>query len=371
LSRDFLQRQRLGAEAAFFVSSTLVMLVHVLAGHPVMGLAFSRVAGQVVTVVVIMWLAPEKYWPGFDWQEAKALLAFGLPLAASNLLTIAIANVDFVVVGRLLHAQELGYYNLAFNISSWPVSIFSAVLISVTLPTLARVKDSALELARHLEAGMSAVVAASFPVCALFVALAGPLIDVVYGVRWHQAWKALVVLAFFGAARTILTLFSDLAIALGLTRWLFAIQFVWVAVLVPVMTFGVQRWGIMGAGLAHASVVILLVIPMYVLLVRSRTKVPLGWLRRSCSRPLLAAIGAGVVAYAWSHLVSNGVVQVVGGIVFGLLVYVLLAADWLRRVKRTLVSMYWHTNTQARDEVATATDSSMGDHSLKPEGSVG
>jgi len=152
MSRDFMQRQRFITDAAFFVVSTMTMLALVLSGHAVMGLACSQVAGHVVSITMLMWMAPEKYWPAFCRTEARRLLGFGLPLAGSNLLTIAIANVDFIVVGHWLGAQKLAYYNLAFSIIGWPVTIFSAVLISVTLPTLSRVRHDSAELVRHVRA---------------------------------------------------------------------------------------------------------------------------------------------------------------------------------------------------------------------------
>lgn len=341
MSRDFMQRQRFLVDAVFFVSATVVMLALVLMGHPVMGLAISRVAGQLTTLVMMLWMTPERYWPGFSWTEAKPLLTFGLPLAGSLLVTLGIANVDFIVVGHSLGARQLGYYNLAFNISGWPVTIFSAVLISVTLPTLSRVRESAADLTRHLHAGLSAVTAASFPVCALLAALASPLIDTVYGHRWHPAWKALVVLAIFGAARTVLTLFSDLTIALGLTRRLLAIQLVWLLTLTPMMVYCVDRWGIFGAGIAHAVVVVFLVIPMYLITVRRGTPLKLGWIKDAMTRPLVASVVAAGAAYCGTLLVSNEVWQVLLGLLLGLITYGLLAGTWLRRLMRTLREMYW------------------------------
>lgn len=347
LNREFMQRRRFAVDASFFLTSTAVMLVLVLLGHPVMGLAISQVAGQLVTVIMITVMAPERYWPGFRWSEAKALLSFGLPLAASNMLMLVITNVDFIVVGHQLGARQLGFYNLAFGISGWPVTIFSAVLISVTLPTLSRVRNSPSELTDHLRAGLSAVTAVSFPVCALCAALAGPLIGMVYGTRWHPAWTALIVLSVFGAARTVLTLFSDLAVALGITRRLMCVQLVWLAALIPTMVFCVGRWGIAGAGIAHAVVVVPLVIPLYVLIVRRRTTITASTVCGALVRPLVSSLGAAGVAYAASLAVSGALPKLVLGLLLGVLTYWLLARRWLIKVRRDLHQRYWSSGAPA------------------------
>jgi lipopolysaccharide exporter len=341
MSRDFMQRQQFIADASFFLVSTVTMLVLVLRGHAVMGLVWSQVAGHIVSISLLMRMAPERHWPGWRRREAAHLLAFGLPLAGSTVITMAIENVDFIVVGHLLGAQKLGYYNLAFSIAGWPVTIFGAVLISVTLPTLSRARHDPRELTRHVRAGLSAVVAASFPVCALMSALAGPLINVVYGPRWHAAWSALIVLSIFGAARTILRLFSDLAIALGQTRRLFYVQLAWLGSLVPVMFICVTRWGIFGAGIAHALIVTLVVLPMYLATLHRKTPVPLGALRSSLMHPFAASLLGGVAAYAAASLVDGDVWKLLLGLAAGLLGYSLLAGRWLVRVGGTLRAMYW------------------------------
>lgn len=358
LVRDYLLGRQFVADAGFFIASTAVLLILVSFGYSVMALAISRVAGQFVTVALMFFMAPERYRPGFDWSEAKHLFAFGLPLAGSNLVNLAILNVDFIIIGRLLHARQLGYYNLAFNISGWPVSVFSAILIGVTLPTLSRVRTKPAELTRHMRAGMSAVAAAAFPVCALLIAVSGPLIDVVYGKRWHAAWTALAVLAVFGAARTVVQLFTDLTIALGLTRRLLVVQLTWLALLIPAMWFGVHRWGIAGAGIAHAAVVALAVIPMYVVSVRRGTALSLDWMRGSLLLPLAAAVAAGVIARGASLLPSDAVLQLLCGVAAGVAAYAIIAGPWLRRLARVLRAMYWHDESRAVEaEGANSSDS--------------
>jgi lipopolysaccharide exporter len=345
MSRDFMQRQRFITDAAFFVVSTVTMLAVVQSGHAVMGLAWSQVAGHVVSIALLMWMAPEKHWPGLRWSEARRLLRFGLPLAGSNLAGIAVAYVDFIVVGHWLGPQKLAYYNLAFSIVGWPVTIFSAVLISVTLPTLSRVRHDSAEVNRHLRAGLSAVVAGSFPAYALLCALSGALIDVVYGPRWHAAWSALVVLGIFGATRTVLLMFTDLAVALGLTRRLLYIQLTWLGCLVPTMIVCVTKWGILGAGIAHALVVTLVVLPMYLATLRWRTPVPLASLRFVLGRPFVGSIAAAAAAYGGASLVVGDVSKLLVGLSCGLVAYMLLAGPWMLRVARLLRAMYWRDHS--------------------------
>ena len=341
MSRDFMQRQRFIVDSTDLVSSTAVMLVFIGLGHPVIGLALGRVAGQLCVLIAAHIMSPEHYRPGFDVSVVRELLRFGAPLTGSRMIALIIANIDFIIVGHLLGAQQLGYYNLAFNIAGWPLTVFGGILMSVTAPVLSRVRNSPGELSKHLKAGLSGITAASFFVCALLCGLAAPIVDTVYGQRWHEAWGPLVVLSLFGAAQTVLIMFWDLLMSLGMTRRLLAIQIVWIICLAPAMYFGVHAWHIAGAGQAHAVVVLGVVLPAYLITVRSRTPVELKWFWRSVAVPLPAAVVCGVAAFGASRLVDSPYLQLLLGLVAGTSVYALLAGRWLLRVWRELREMYW------------------------------
>ncbi len=372
LSRDYMQRQQLIADAAFLVVSTAVLLIFVRAGHPLMGLAFSRVAGQLVSVVIRVRCAPERYWPRFNWHEAKHLLSFGLPLVMSNAVILATSNIDTFVITRAHGEALLGLYNLAFNISGWPLNIFSAILMSVTLPTLSRVRDDPDQLRIHLRAGLAAVAAAAFPVFALFAAVPGPLISTIYGSRWAPASTALVVLGLFGATQVVLVLFSDLIITLGMTRRLLAIRLAWMVALAPTMYFCVHRWGIAGAGVAHALVVLVVVTPLFLITVHRHGRVGLAWIGVSLTRPAIAAAAGGLAAFGVASMFDNSALRLITGVATGLAVYVIVGGRWLRRLVTELRAMYWtHTPEElAAKQVAEVSSTTVGDGTLAHGGTT-
>ena len=53
----------------------------------------------------------------------RSVLRFGVPLVASSFLGFLIGNVDYITIGRLLGAESLGMYYLAYNVGSWPYII--------------------------------------------------------------------------------------------------------------------------------------------------------------------------------------------------------------------------------------------------------
>lgn len=350
LARDFRQGRKMITDVGSFVVANGLLLVLAVQGHGVMALAWSRVAGQVVSAVLIFVVSTHHYRPGFDPREARRLLRFGLPLAGANVAGFTLANVDFMVIGRLSGALQLGYYNLAFTVSSWPPNVFTVILYSVTLPALARVKGGLSEIVRHVSAALSALCAASFPVTTACVVLAHPLVTLVYGKRWAPAAGILAVLAIFGSVRVIISLFSDVLVALDKTKRLFHLQLVWLGVLTPVMVAGVLWNDGIGAGVAQVAVALLIVTPIYLVVLVRTCGLPLAALVKPAGYPLIAAVVAGTVAHLAAAEMDSPVAQLGVGLIVLLIVYVLILGRWLLRLKRELTGLYGRQPEAAPEE---------------------
>src|ERR1700722_10216306 len=126
INREFMQGRRLVVEAAGFVVTTAVTLLLAFAHLGAISFAWGNVAGNVVTLIGATIAAPFLVLPGWDLRRGRELLKFGMPLAGASLLVLGALNVDTGIVSAPLGPAALGFYQLAFNISSWPVQSISA-----------------------------------------------------------------------------------------------------------------------------------------------------------------------------------------------------------------------------------------------------
>src|SRR4051794_24693959 len=107
LTREFRQDKRFLADFANFAASTAILLALAATGVGALALAWSRVAGQGVSTLVLFRLSPSRFLPGFDRRIARDVVSFGLPLVGAAFLGFLIGNVDYIVVGRVLGAERL------------------------------------------------------------------------------------------------------------------------------------------------------------------------------------------------------------------------------------------------------------------------
>ena len=327
LLRRFEQKKLFLISAIDFALGTAVTLTFLFAGWGVMALAIGRVTAQCVTLVLQFVLARVRPRFGINRRVVRPVLAFGLPIAGANLLSWALLNIDTVVISRIAGPVALGFYVLAFNISSWPMSALGQIVRAVALPAFSRTaltrSDPSLSVATAL------TWAIALPAGAFLALLSGPLITFVYGERWAAAAPVLAALGVFGALRAGFDLFAAYLLARGASRPVLWIQVIWFVLLVPATVLGTMWWGIFGAGLAHVAVAVVVVLPAY-LIAAARAGADVRAVLRTSWQPIAAMVPTGVVAYLAASQFSGGWSLLAGGLSGGA-VYAAIMYRWVRR----------------------------------------
>jgi PST family polysaccharide transporter len=261
LSRRFLQARRFVADLSNFALATTVTIILAIADRGAMSLAIGRIAGGIVGMVLIWVFSPIRFGPGWDREQARELVRFGLPLAGASLLVLMLLNIDYIIVGKTLGPVELGFYLMAFNLSSWPVNMFAEAARRVSFAGFSRLAHRPADFGRTFQRGIGLLGAATVPVCALLAGYARPLVEVLYGERWLPAASALEILAVLGLVRVVYFIGYDALVALGRSRSLIAMQLGWLVLLIPALIVGARSGGIRGVSVGHVVVAVLAVIP--------------------------------------------------------------------------------------------------------------
>ncbi len=312
LRREFRMDRIFLADFANLAVSSAVVIVLALQGLGALALAWSWVAGQLATTLILLAYRAGRYLPGWKPAEARRLLEFGLPIVGSNLLALIVLNVDYIVVGHVLGARALGLYMLAFNISGWASNVFGAVIRSVSLPTFARLRLEGADMPEQFLKALRLVTGVTVPVCLIIGGLARPAVAAIYGPKWLPAASALVGLSVLGAGRILIELAGDYLVTLGRTRSVFFALIPWLAALATTLILVARPYGIAGVGAGQAVVVVGIVGPVYAVLLRS-TGVRIWTTLRALGPGVAWALAAAVTA----HLVASAVGSPFGGALVG------------------------------------------------------
>jgi O-antigen/teichoic acid export membrane protein len=325
LDRSFRQDRRMIADQVNGWLGALVSIGLAWAGLGAMSLAVGRITGAVAAAVLYIAFSPEPLRFGFDRTRARALLRYGTPLAGSTVVVFAVTNVDQLVVGHVLGATALGFYVLALNLATWPVTMFSLPVRNVAPAAFSRLQHDHQAMRTAFVSAAALLCAVALPVCLVIGGSAKPLIMFAYGARWLPASRVLLWLSVLAALTIFFQLTYDYFVVLARTRVVFTVQLGWLLALLPALIAGAHLDGIVGVGVAEAAVAGGVILPWYLHELRGagiRRRV-LGarlWL------PLTGAAAAGLAAAGAARMLPNdlaalAVSGVAGLAVVGLLVF--------------------------------------------------
>ena len=329
LVREFKQDKIFLATIIGFLVANPLLIVLALHGGGATSFAWSRVVGQLATGVVFFLSTSKRYLPGWRQAVVGPLLRFGLPLSIANLVNWSLLNADYLLLGRMVDAAQVGTYMIAFNVGSWSTAILGSILNSVVVPVFGRVAENRAELARTLVSATQLVALLALAVGTMTMALSRPLVLTVFGAKWGDSAPVLVVLSIYGMLYAFSLLYTNVLVATGKTLRLLLIQIAWVAVLVPAIVFGIRHGGLVGVAWAHVITIGMIAVPAYFISVLRVAGQRPSALMGTLGRPLLAAVAASTSAWAIAQLINiPSVALLVGGLAGGI-VYLLLAGKLL------------------------------------------
>lgn len=327
--RDFRQDTIFLANTLSFFPSTALLLILAKHGNGATAFAWSRLAAQATSSVVVLLRVPKLHLPGMTRDALSVLFRVGLPLAFANFIGYILQNVDYALIGRLIGPVELGAYVIAFNAASWASTLLGSVLNSVSMPAFSRVKHDAVRLKAAMADGIRVVMLIAAPMCMLVAVLARPIVLTLYGARWASAATVLSILSAYGLISVVGILFAGMLAALGYSKYVLIIQVIWLIGLVPAMATGVHKDGIVGAAIAHIAIVVPVVLPCYLIALKRATGIELSMLAKAALPSFtLAAAAAGLAWYAAS-MFSSPAIQLMAGLMAGGSFYAIMTVPQL------------------------------------------
>lgn len=302
---------------AVFAGTAVVLADAGVGAH---SMAWARLLGAVATGGLILAVSRWPSRPGFDRRIAGQLLRFGAPLAISQSVLEGVMTVDYLIVGRELTGAALGVYLLAFNLSSWPVSVVSVAVARVSFAGYSSLLGDQARLARGFVQSMAVALSVTLPMVLLLVVLAPELVAVFYGAPWADAVDPLRWLLVVGGLRVLLQLVGEVVAVVGRSLAVLRMRVLWLLVLPLPLVYGARSRGLEGVGMAHVAVALVIIVPICLHELRV-TGIPLGLLARAGLRPALAGIAALAVMGVVGPVVHGDLTRLVliggaGGIAY-------------------------------------------------------
>lgn len=178
-------------------------------------IAILNVPGNIVGLVVGVWMAMNgykvwsivglylstqivatlMYWVFIKWRpkfifsvvKMKYHWSFGYKLMLSAQLNTVFDNIYNILIGRFYGVQELGYYERAYTLNNYPVSVLSGIISKVSLPIFSQIAGDHQKILEVYRKTMLLAFFVSAPLMLGAIVIAEPLFVLFLGAQWVPA----------------------------------------------------------------------------------------------------------------------------------------------------------------------------------------
>jgi lipopolysaccharide exporter len=258
LRKELRFRQRFAANLARVVGQGVISIALAAAGLGAWSLVYGYLTADLLWSAVswtqIPYRPSRRFWR-LRGEVARPLLAYGLPAAATGFVLSLVFDVDYLIVGRRLGAQALGFYTIAFRIPEMVIINVFYVLSGVAFPLFSRARDDPDRFRRGY------LTAVRLQSAYGMAAVAPMMMHVVFGPKWNAAIVPVEALALYAAFRSVGIGPVDAYKGIGRPRLALWLSIARLALVLPALLIATAH-GIVGVAWAQMVVALLLALLM-------------------------------------------------------------------------------------------------------------
>ena len=327
------QRALLTVNIDFKTQAKASLTAAVISGIIGIGMAYSGfsywsiVAQQLVNLglnTLLLWIFA-RWRPRwiYSWGAFRELFTFGSKLMVSGLLDVVYRNMYLLVIGKVFTASSLGYYTRANQFAEFPSSNLTGIMQRVTYPVLCQIQDDDERLAQIYRRFLRLSAFLIFPLLVGLSAVAEPFVLLLLKEQWLFAATLLQIICFAMMWYPIHAINLNLLQVKGRSDLFLRLEIIkkTIAVLILCVTIPMGLIA-MCVGQILSSLIALVINTNY-----TGKLIQIGFLRqiRDLLPILLLSLSMWAVVYFTTTLCSDTLLQLVVGVLAGVIYYLSLA----------------------------------------------
>jgi PST family polysaccharide transporter len=320
----------------------LITIILAFNGFGVKALVIGYISKNIITTFSIIFF--QRWLPDFrfNFKEIKDLLDFGVYVFGGSFLNYFNRNLDYLLIGRFLGSEALGYYTLAYKMMLIPVQKIGGVIGNTFLPAFSQIKNNKKSIKKYYLKVLQLISLLTFPMMGGLFIVAPEFILSVYGENWKPVIILIQILSVTGALQSLGTTIGVILFSQGRSdisfKWnLFAVSNLAIAMIIG------MNWGIKGVatGVAVFSFYSFW-ISFYI--TGDLINMSLKELANSIKKPFFYTIFMIFIVYLTkNHIISTNIdnisIQLTINIIIGIMSYVSIfliidGKDYFEQIKR-------------------------------------
>ncbi|MBW5448373.1 MOP flippase family protein [Cohnella sp. CFH 77786] len=296
---EYLAKVDIAAVAIGFTAA----LAGAYAGYGVYALVGAYLSNALFKSLSLAAAGWRQWKPGrhFSIRDLKGYVSFGAYQTGSNLIQMLTSNIDYLILGRMIGAEGLGYYTFAYQLGIMPMQKLWPLVSQVSFPLLAKIQDRT-DLLRQGYFQITGMISYVTGPIYLGLAVTAPyLVPFAFGEQWTASVPLVQILAVMFLLRSSLIPTESLLLAVGRANTRFHYSVLCMVIVAPCLLAGAWLHGAAGVAFGYLAAQAMIVIVNYYQSVRKVLAKCAGEYARSFMPGVLysAVMAAGVFALGW------------------------------------------------------------------------
>ncbi|MBY6188697.1 MOP flippase family protein [Marinobacter hydrocarbonoclasticus] len=195
-------------DTAVHLVTGVTVVAMAIKGYGIWALVAQPLLQQGLKLVLMWWYCPWRPSLTVSIPALKDVFRFSANILGLQYLQYFMNNLDYLLVGRFLGAEALGYYTLAYKLMFVPIRNICQEIVKVLFPALSRLQDDPAALLRGLAKALRSTCYIVFPMLMGMFMVADVFIESIFGERWYPTIAVLQVLCLVGLVQSVITVLS-------------------------------------------------------------------------------------------------------------------------------------------------------------------
>ncbi|MFZ2385319.1 MAG: MOP flippase family protein [Candidatus Omnitrophota bacterium] len=186
----------------------------------------------------------------FNMADIKDIFSFSANLTGFNFINYFSRNIDQLLIGKLLGAQALGYYSLAYKLMLYPLQNTSWIISKVMFPAFSKIQGNLEKVRVTYFKTVKAGALVAFPLMIGLFIMVPFLVTAIFGHKWMAAIGTIRILCVCGLFQSVGTTVGIIYLSMGRADLQYKLQYFGTALVVISVLCGLT-WGINGVALFY------------------------------------------------------------------------------------------------------------------------
>lgn len=235
-----------------------------LTGYGVWSLVFQSISNNLFFSLLIWFKSEFRPKYVFKFKEIKKIFNYSLNLAGYNLFNYFVRNADYLLIGKFLGKEQLGYYYLAYKIMLYPVQNITGIISRVLFPVYSQIKTDILKFRQVYKEVSNAIAFFTFPLMLGILIVSESFVNTFFGSNWnhHTLILLIMILAPVGLMQSVVSTVGSIYMATGKTQYMFFWGIVTGIVYVTGFYIGIQ-FGVLCVAISYLINTVIFLYPVF------------------------------------------------------------------------------------------------------------